>query len=415
VNPQFHDEFVALCALYYSGEISEEEWALLQIHLAYCDSCHERFLQYQRITSDVIPAMAAVAASEHSHAPRESTRTLEAAERQLMSQLDSSPARAEAPRQRRSRWSLPGALIAACGLVLASVFGVEFVRMKSRPEAKATQAPAQPRVVQATGVPLDVQQELKRSQEQVAALEQRATAADGRLKQASLAMAGIEKQLEAEQAARQQVGDERNLLKQQLAAAQTELDSMRNKWASTGTDAGQQSARTAALETEVRELKASLEEKDTSLSEKDRMLALDKDFLAHDRDIRDLIGARNLYIADIFDTNENGRTAKQFGRIFYTRDRSLVFYGFDLDSQAGHKQDVSFQVWGSGSDRPTPVSLGLFYQDDTHKRWVLRCNDAKSLARLDMVFVTVEPTGGSSKPTGKPLLRAYLQVHPNHP
>jgi hypothetical protein len=415
VNPQFHDEFVALCALYYSGEISEEEWALLQIHMAYCDSCHENFLQYQQIASDVIPVMAAVAASELDHAPRESARTLEAAERQLMSQLDSSPALAEPPRQRRSGWRLPGALIAACCLVLVSVLGVELVRIKSRPDAKATQTPAQPRVVQATGGPPTVQQELKRSQEQVVSLEQQVTAADGRLKQASLAMAGIEKQLTAEQAVRQQMSDDQNLLKQQLAAAHTELDSMRNKWASTGTDAGQQSAQTAALETEVRELKASLEEKDTSLSEKDRMLALDKDFLAHDREIRDLIGARNLYIADIFDTNENGRTAKQFGRIFYTRDRSLVFYGFDLDSQTGRKQDVSFQVWGSGSDRPTPVSLGLFYQDDSHKRWVLRCNDAKSLARLDMVFVTVEPTGGSSKPTGKQLLRAYLQVHPNHP
>jgi hypothetical protein len=145
------------------------------------------------------------------------------------------------------------------------------------------------------------------------------------------------------------------------------------------------------------------------------MLDLDKDFLAHDRDIRDLIGARNLYIADISDTTENGKTAKQFGRIFYTRDRSLVFYGFDLNSQAGHKQDTSFQVWGSGSESASPVSLGLFYQDDTRKRWVLRCNDAKTLARLDMVFVTAEPPGGSNRPTGKPLLRAYLQIQPNHP
>jgi hypothetical protein len=70
LNPQFHDEFVALCALYYSGETSEEEWALLQIHMAYCDSCHKRFLEYQQITSDVIPVMAAVASSELDHAPR---------------------------------------------------------------------------------------------------------------------------------------------------------------------------------------------------------------------------------------------------------------------------------------------------------------------------------------------------------
>ena len=63
MNPHFHDEFVALSALYHSGEISEEEWALLQIHMAYCDSCRERFEQYQQIASDVIPAMAAVAAA----------------------------------------------------------------------------------------------------------------------------------------------------------------------------------------------------------------------------------------------------------------------------------------------------------------------------------------------------------------
>lgn len=169
-----------------------------------------------------------------------------------------------------------------------------------------------------------------------------------------------------------------------------------------------------ALEAKIRELNAAIEDKGTALSEKDRMLALDQDFLAHDRDIRDLIGARNLNIADIFDTSENGNAAKQFGRIFYTKDRSLVFYGFDLDKQAGLKRDASFQVWGSGSDKP-PVSLGLFYEDDKNKRWILRSDDAKALTRLNMVFVTVEPPGGSTKPTGKPLLRAYLQIPPNHP
>jgi hypothetical protein len=160
-------------------------------------------------------------------------------------------------------------------------------------------------------------------------------------------------------------------------------------------------------------LNAALDETNTALSDKDRILALDKDFLAHDRDIRDLIGARNLYIADIFDTNEEGKTAKPFGRIFYTQDRSLVFYGFDLDKQAGLKQSVAFQAWGTGSDKQ-PTSLGLFYQDDSQKRWVLRCNDAKTLARMNMVFVTIEPPGGSARPTGKQLLRAYLQIQPNH-
>jgi hypothetical protein len=415
VNPQFHDEFIALCALYYSGEISEEEWALLQIHMGYCDSCHERFLEYQRITSDAIPALAAAAASEIGNQSRESAKSLDAAERRLLSRLDSLPPNEK--ERRFPKWGrhLTAASIAACGLGLACMLGFEFSRMKPQSDAHRDQTSPLSIPVKATGGASDRDQALQRSQQQIASLEQQVVADDNRLKQSNLATSTIEAQLSAEQSAYAQLNEEKLRVSQQLAAAQTELDSVRNKWNRAGTDSAQQEGQMAARETEVKELKASVEEKDVELSEKDRMLALDKDFLAHDRDIRDLIGARNLYIADIFDTTENGKTAKQFGRIFYTKDRSLIFYGFDLDSQAGRTHDVSFQVWGSGSDRPTPVSLGLFYQDDTHKRWVLRCNDPKSLARLDMVFVTVEPPGGSSRPTGKQLLRAYLQIHPNHP
>jgi hypothetical protein len=418
MNPQFHDEFVALCAVYYSGEISEEEWALLQIHMGYCDSCHENFLEYQRLTSDVVPAMAAVAASELDHAPGESEKSFKDAERRLTSRLNSPPSQEGAPQRPIFGRRLPAKVIAACGLGAACLFGVYFVRTRVHSTAPAIQiAPIRTQAGASISAPpdRDTQQALEHSKQQVASLEQRAAADDNRLKQAGQAIGGLEKQLEAEQATRTKFSEEEGALSQQLAVAQTELDSNRNEWAAANTDAAQQSTRTAALETQVRELKAALDEKDVALSEKDRMLALDKDFLAHERDIRDLIGARNLYIADIFDTNENGKTSKQFGRIFYTKDRSLIFYGFDLDSPAAHKQNVSFQVWGSGSDRPTPVSLGLFYQDDAHKRWVLRCNDAKSLAYLDMVFVTVEPPGGSPRPTGKQLLRAYLQIHPNHP
>jgi len=418
VNPQFHDEFVALCSLYYSGEISEEEWALLQIHMGYCDACHERFLQYQQITSDVIPAMAAVAASEFRDAPQESAKSLKDAERRLMNRLDSAIFHEEPTRRAKWGWRLPAALFAACALATACLFAVYFVRMKIPSTARTAPVPrASERAnrVMPDASNRDTQLALEHSQQQVTALEQQVAVANSRLKQAGQATTELEKQLEAERASRKQLSEEKNELGQLLAAKQTELDSIENKSVAAGTDAAQQSARTGALETQVRELKAALDEKDLALSEKDRMLAFDKDFLAHDRDIRDLIGARNLYIADIFDTNENGKTSKQFGRIFYTRDRSLIFYGFDLDSQMGHKQNVSYQVWGSGSDRPSPVSLGLFYQDDSHKRWVLRCSDAKTLARLNMVFVTVEPPGGSQRPTGKQLLRSYLQIHPNHP
>ena len=417
VNPQFHDEFVALVALYYSGEISEEEWALLQIHMAYCDSCHEKFQQYQQIASDVIPAMAAVAAADLDNAPEESASSLNAAEQRLMSRLDSLPLHQEAPPKRKFPWRIPAVILAASAVAVACLVGIHFIHIKKQSAAQsAPQVLLQPapRPSAPASPATDTQQALEHSQDEIASLQRRLITSDNQLKQTTLTMADMRRQLQSEQAALKQANEERDTLSVQLTAAQAEAASLRNKFAIASTDTTQQATQLTALETKVRELNAALDEKDVQLSEKTQLLALDKEFLDHDRDIRDVIGARNLYIADISDLTQDGKTAKQFGRIFYTKDRSLIFYGFDLDSQANHKKDVSFQVWGSGSDRSTPVSLGLFYQD-AHKRWVLRCNDAKTLARLDMVFVTVEPPGGSTRPTGKQLLRAYLQIQPNHP
>jgi hypothetical protein len=53
MTPQLHAELAALCRLFYSGEISDEEWALLQIHMAYCNECHHVFLQAQQSSTPV--------------------------------------------------------------------------------------------------------------------------------------------------------------------------------------------------------------------------------------------------------------------------------------------------------------------------------------------------------------------------
>lgn len=43
MKPELHAELKALCTLFYLGEISDEEWALLQIHMSYCDGCYDTF------------------------------------------------------------------------------------------------------------------------------------------------------------------------------------------------------------------------------------------------------------------------------------------------------------------------------------------------------------------------------------
>jgi hypothetical protein len=38
MKPELHTELHALCSLLYLGDISDEEWALPQVHMSYCIS-----------------------------------------------------------------------------------------------------------------------------------------------------------------------------------------------------------------------------------------------------------------------------------------------------------------------------------------------------------------------------------------
>jgi len=139
--------------------------------------------------------------------------------------------------------------------------------------------------------------------------------------------------------------------------------------------------------------------------------------LAADRDIRDLMGARNLHIVDVFDVDGSGDTKRPFGRAFYTEGKSLIFYAFDLGDRRNVKARSTFQAWGQRESKTELVqSLGIFYMDDQKQnRWVLKFDNPKVLAQIDAVFVTVEPPGGSTRPNGQKLLYAYLNASPNHP
>lgn len=416
MNPEFHDEFVTLVPLFYSGELTDEEWALLQVHMAYCDSCRGAFEQHQYLAAEVIPAMAASAAIDSPKKPVESDRSLLEAERQLMGRLQGQQplARKEVS---KSPWAWVSAGAMAACLAGALIYAGFRYLHPSPQQAIASISTGNAVQAAAPSVPDShkVDEEARaRDDEKVSSLEAQVSEAEKRSGELQVAMAQEKHQLQSEETQQQQILAQRDALSQQLATAQTESQSLRDKLASSQSGAEQQTARFTELEAKVQRLNAALDDANTALNSKDQIIAFDKDLMLHDRDIRDVIGARNLYIADIYDTTSSGSTAKPFGRIFYTKDSSLVFYGFDLDKQAGVRQSAAFQAWGSGTDR-RPVSLGLFYQDDGHRRWVLKCKDAATLARLDQVFVTVEPPGGSNKPTGKQFLRAYLQIEPNHP
>jgi DNA repair exonuclease SbcCD ATPase subunit len=212
------------------------------------------------------------------------------------------------------------------------------------------------------------------------------------------------------EASKESLSQKRADLAQKLDAAQGQVQSLQTRLNSLEQQSSQDNGRATSLEAKVTELSRLLRDREETIDQKDELLA-------HDRDIRELMGARDLYITEVYDVARNGQTKKPYGRVFYTKGKSLVFYAYDLDRQAEVENASTFQVWGRrGASRENALNLGVFYEDSAaKKRWVLRFDDPKMLAQIDAVFVTIEPKGGSQKPSGNPLLFAYLRIDPNHP
>jgi hypothetical protein len=80
-------------------------------------------------------------------------------------------------------------------------------------------------------------------------------------------------------------------------------------------------------------------------------------------------------------------------------------------------KNASYQAWGQRADGGrAALNLGIFYIDDQKQsRWALKVEDPNLLKAIDSVFVTVEPHGGTKKPSGKKLMYAYLRNPINHP
>jgi hypothetical protein len=211
-------------------------------------------------------------------------------------------------------------------------------------------------------------------------------------------------------AAKQELIQREAQAKEKLEMAEANSHELQAKLDSLTKQSAEDQSRAGQLMAQVKELTQAIHDRDAALDQKDELLA-------KDRDIRELMGARELYVAEVYDVNRTGETRKPYGRVFYTRGKSLIFYAYDLDQEPEIKDASIFQAWGQrGPDRQQALSLGIFYEDNaSKKRWILKLDDSKALAQLDAVFVTVEPHGGSHKPSGKPLLFAYLKTDPNHP
>jgi anti-sigma-K factor RskA len=420
-----HERFRELCALTQLNSLSVREQLDLENHLQTCASCRQAYEEYCAIGG---AGMAFLSARDA--APEEAQRWDNRAARERLFAAIRRPVpqrvlSIEAGRLRHP-WSLPPlsrgrgmafASLAACVLVALTLgaYRIGERRIIATPPMSADlRAPRNVLPVQASDDSQatqnaqlsNLEKQISGQEIEIAKLRAASIAADERANE--LGTASGEKE-----AALQQITAARDQLAKRLAENEKAYEILQADYETLRTEHGRSILHTASVEAELTDLR-------TTKDEQEHRLKDDEQFLTSDRDIRELMGARKLYIADVFDVDSGSHTRKPFGRVFYTQNKSLVFYAFDLDHQPGVKNANVFQVWGQrdaeANGSTHAMNLGILYMDsETNRRWVLRSDDPKQLDEIDAVFVTVEPHGGSQKPTGKPLLYALLRKEANHP
>jgi hypothetical protein len=428
-----HDRFSELCALAMSGALTARETAELQDHLQTCLECREAFREYTVLTREGMPHLAA----RYSSLQEENGWDGAATREKLFARVTAaqSPVLLEQPTHRpipASRFHVPkrivshpfvAAAVAACVVIAVSVAAYQYGR---RIEAAAQQAVASAtasadvRVQKLASEKKAVDSLLSAQSQQLSLLQVESSLRQKEIEKLHSQLDVLQQhanQLVASSASSDEqlrsVAQQRDALNAQLQEARHAYDEVQTELVGLRADRDKAALRLASLEMEVHELAATNHDLQSKVDTTGQ-------FLSSDRDIRELMGARNLYIADVFDVDSSSRTRKPFGRVFYTRGKSLIFYAFDLDRQPGLRNASAFQAWGQREtpqgETAQPVSLGILYMDnETNRRWALRCDDPQQLAQIDAVFVTVEPHGGSRKPTGKPFLYAMLRKEANHP
>ena len=449
-----HHEYLELAAVSTAGDLTEEEEARLREHLAICADCRQALQEFESVADMAVPMLASelveAPSLPGSTAPVEDIRGQE-----LKDSLSATVARETGPpftsdsnsktvrishqndhHRTQVNWNLAWIPLAA-SILLTAALGIYAYRVgigRGIETAKLTTVPA--------GGAMDAR---SRSGANLEALEQQVSdaghereivkgqmaerdrlindlrsqiqAQSSALSEIRIAQANLEGSLQRSEAEKQQraaaeqkSAEDRKSLDQKLETAEASLQKTQEELNSLRQQRSFDQSRSESLEAQIRDLHGQLRDREQTVNK-------DEDLLAHDKDIRDLMGARDLYIAEVYDVDGDGKTQKPYGRVFYTKGKSLIFYAYDLDQQGGLKNAETFQAWGRrGRDKQQALNLGMFYEDRTaKKRWVLKFDDPRTLGQIDAVFVTVEPSGGSHEPSGKPLLFAYLKVDPNHP
>ena len=433
-----HEWFEELCALAAIGELSSAEYRDLRNHLAECGHCRQLYSDFSRISTDDLGLVAIQ--RESSPTPDDAAEGLDGQEiltrlqERLRRERDSRGRAMEAGTQIPGRapeshplwrWlTSPVPAYAALALLLAAAVGVggyklresreaaalerlrsELADWKKQAEAQAAEEKSAAQMAQVSRAARDsLQKSLADAQAKYADLLAQQKHLQAALSEANARVQQLGQDLEAASTKGEQQAKLRDESQQKLEAASAELERLRESQAEAMRRAQEQEKTVAALTAKLQRV--------TQLASAGPGPADNFEVEA-----KELFGARDLHIVDVYDVDGSGKNRRTYGRVYYVEKKLLVFYAFDLQDKQPKRAAVGFQAWGYREPYVSkPENLGLFYLDDAAlNRWVLKVNNPRVLEHIDAVFVTAESPEGSPAPRGRRLLYANLSGPPNHP
>jgi hypothetical protein len=408
-----HEHFEELAAVAARGELTPSQEQELRRHLADCGDCRQVHEEYEELCAplrpELDPEMELLIESRRENvkaAVLQSVSSLRVQPRTHVPPARPSPVTVAPWNSQSATWvGIAAAIVMAVGFWLGARYERSVLTASAQPPRPSTVlqttekpdtpsgAPKQLEDVRYTQLTNDLQAEKNRA----ARLDSALTVRDRRLAESENARALLQQQVDSRtqdlESTRTLLAAKTNELKQIAAAKQSDSHTL------------------LALQDQVQDLTERLNDQAQNL-DRERQL------LANGRDIRDIIGARNLHIIDVYDTDPEGNTRKSFARAFYTEGKSLVFYAYDLPARGTDDGKFVYTAWGERNGNKNKVQrLGILLNDDKgQKRWALNFSDPKVLSEIDSVFVTLERVGiDGTEPKGKRMLTAYLDSQVNHP
>ena len=310
-----HEEFLELCAVSTSGNLTEEEKKKLNEHLATCAECQKAAKEFQSAADNAIPALAEELAPELTRegGKEDSSFNQEAAEASFLRRLSKEKKRSPEASGEADGWLSPLVVrrsrnfrrslerfdfwlpLAAAGL-LCLALGILTYRMgkhrgfdvaRNEPGNAVPLAASPQEALEAARSERDaVNAQLSERDKLISELRRQIAQKSGENAKLKASESAHQLALETSEKGNEQLAQDRDRNAQQAAASNEALEASEKRLKGLERERSQDVVHQASLEAKVAELSRALNDRERTAEEQ-------QELLAKDRDIRELMGARD--------------------------------------------------------------------------------------------------------------------------